>query len=111
MMVFHQIGWMAKNILISYKSCTFNRVINPGLHGPFQADKLQSLWKVMQSEYDTIVTKYFFTRVAKKAIDGDESNNDGEFDEDGDDEFYVESGRGCCYTKSIFCSLPSYVTE
>jgi hypothetical protein len=118
-------GWMARNIQILFIIIhplfdQHDEVINPGTHGTFKAEKLQSLWKEMQSEYDTVLTKFTksgnhqssFTRAAMKALNNDETsllsssslNDDNEEEEDdlGDDyEFGVVTGGWCCFTNSL----------
>jgi len=97
-----------------------DEVINPGMHGTFKAEKLRSLWKEMQSEYDTVMTKFTksgnhqssFMRAAMKALNNDQTSllsssslNDDDEEEDDDlgddDESGVEAGGWCCFTNSL----------
>jgi hypothetical protein len=97
---------------------TGDEAINPSLHGAFQAENLRSLWKEIQSEYDTVVTKFTksgnhqssFTKAAMRALNNNNNNNSDELststlnddDEVGDDdEFGVETGGWCCFTNSL----------
>jgi len=107
-----------------------DEVINPGTHGTFKAEKLRSLWKEMQSEYDTVMTKFTksgnhqssFMRAAMKALNNDQTsllsssslNDDDEEEEDDlgdDDESGVEAGGWCCFTNSLPIYLRMWLNE
>ncbi len=77
-------------------------IIDPKLHGQFSAEKLWSVWKDLQAEYDTVTVNFMksgnhdssFTKVAMLALNnnGEDSNesesslNDDDVNEDNDDE-------------------------
>ncbi len=92
--------------------------IDPKRHGQFSAEKLRSVWKDLQAEYDTVTVNFTksgnhdssFTRAAMLALkknNGEDSNesesslNDDDINEDSDDDFGMEGGGWCCFTNSL----------
>jgi len=94
--------------------------IDPGVHGQFTAEKLRSVWKDLQSEYDKVIVNFTksgnhdssFTRAAMLSLNKIDNNNnnesssssslnDDDVHEGDDDEFGMESGGWCCFTNSL----------
>ncbi len=93
--------------------------IDPGVPCQFTAEKLWSVWKDLQSEYDKVIVNFTksgnqdssFTRAAMLPLN--KMNNDNcqsfeslslnEYDvHEGDDNgFGMESGGWCCFTNSL----------
>ncbi len=90
--------------------------IDPKLHGQFSAEKLRSVWKDLQAEYETVTVNFTkshdssLTRAAMLALyknNGENSNesesslNDDDVNKDNDDEFGMEGCGWCCFTNSL----------
>ena len=96
-------------------------VINPGVHGTFDAKVLRKTWKVIQAEYDTVMTKFTrsgnhnsnFTKAAMRAINQDKENDNEDSGggssslagstetEEDDDDFGMEERGFCQFTNSL----------
>jgi len=87
----------------------YHEAINPGVHGQWTAGDLRKMWKDIQSDYDTVMTKFTasgnhnssFTKAAMILETGNEEDIEEENDDDCDDVFGVEEKGFCCFTNSI----------